>query len=283
MFFCFIILATVFWFREPLSAALSISTEGDNAQYYSHIPLVPFLSLYFLYLKRAAIFRVSQWGIWPGLCLMVAAGGVYKQASPGIIDQPDSLSPHLLAAVMMLWGGFVFCYGVTAFRIAFFGLGFLMLAIPIPSFLLVGIIEFLQRASADTSEGLFSLLGVPVFRQGFIFNLSSFSVEVAEECSGIRSALALFITSLIAGHLFLRSVWGKVLLVVFIVPLAIVKNAFRIVGLSVLANYVDPRFVTDSALHRNGGIPLFLLALAILFSVVLLSRKVENRFMPVRA
>lgn len=43
-----------------------------------------------------------------------------------------------------------------------------------------------------------------------------------------------------------------------VVPLAILKNAFRIVGLTLLANYVDPAFLMDSALHRYGGIHSFL-------------------------
>jgi exosortase/archaeosortase family protein len=59
------------------------------------------------------------------------------------------------------------------------------------------------------------------------------------------------------------------------VPLAIFKNAIRIVGLSLLANYVDTSFVTDSALHRNGGIPLFLVSLVILFAILRLLRRCE--------
>lgn len=105
-----------------------------------------------------------------------------------------------------------------------------------------------------------------------MFSLSNFSIHVAEECSGIRSALSLFITSLVGGHFFLRSAWTKMGLVAVVVPLAIVKNAFRIVGLALLANYVDPTFITDSVWHRSGGIPLFLLSLVVLFSFAWLLR-----------
>src|SRR5262249_55949300 len=136
---------------------------------------------------------------------------------------------------------------------------------------------FLQRSSAEATHFLFSVLGVPVFREGFVFSLSSFTIHVAEECSGIRSALSLFITSLVAGHMFLRSSWAKIGLVTVIIPLAIVKNAFRIVGLSLLANYVDPTFITDSVLHHYGGIPLFVGALAVLGAFVWLFKRLEAR------
>jgi len=188
------------------------------------------------------------------------------------------LSMTILALVIMCWGIFVSCFGIKLCRKVLFGLLFLLFMVPLPSFLLDAIIGFLQRSSAEATEVLFSVLGVPIFRQGFLFSLSNLTIHVAEECSGIRSFLSLFITSLVAGHFFLRSAWAKTGLVAVVVPLAIVKNAFRIVGLSLLANYVDPIFITNSVLHRKGGIPLFFLSLVVLFSLVWLLRRSERKF-----
>jgi len=81
----------------------------------------------------------------------------------------------------------------------------------------------------------------------------------------------------VVGHFFLRSAWVKMGLVAVVVPLAIIKNAFRIVGLALLANYVDLTFITDSALHRSGGIPLFLVALVVLLSLAWLLRRFEMK------
>jgi exosortase len=279
--FIFITIATTLWLREPFVEALEVSLNSENAQHYSHILLVPFLSFYLLYLKRTDIFSKVQWSPWLGAALVTGASLVHGLAALPTTDQLDTLSPHILALVVMVWGGFLFCYGTRSARIASFGLGFLLLMVPIPSYLLSHIIGFLQQASAEASATIFSFLGVPVFRQGFTFALSNFTIEVAEECSGIRSALALFITSLVAGHLFLRSFWGKLIPVLIVIPLAIIKNAFRIVGLALLANYVDPRYITDSVLHRSGGIPLFLLSLCILFSIVWFSKKLESRLRPI--
>jgi exosortase/archaeosortase family protein len=63
-----------------------------------------------------------------------------------------------------------------------------------------------------------------------------------------------------------------------VIPLAIIKNAFRIVGLALLANYVDPTYITNSLLHRTGGIPLFLLSIAVLLCLVWFLRRLERRF-----
>lgn len=153
----------------------------------------------------------------------------------------------------------------------------LLFMVPLPAVLLDAVIGFLQRGSADAVELLFSALGIPVLREGFIFKLSNFTILIAEECNGIRSFLSLIITALVAGYWFLKTWWARVALVTVVVPLAVIKNASRIVGLALLANYIDATYITDSALHRNGGIPLFLLSLIVLFGVVWILRRCECR------
>lgn len=276
---CFLLLvsANILWFWEPLALVLSNSLYHEYSQDYSHIVFIPFLCLYLLYLQRAAIFATMEWSPFLGPILMVAGSAVSLGTKEPTSETLDSFFPAILSFVMICWGVFLFCYGVQAFRAASFSLGLLVFMVPFPSVVLDAIVGFLQQSSADAVEWLFSVLGVPVLREGFIFELSNFTILVAEECSGIRSALALFITSLVAGHLFLRSTWGKIGLMFIVTPLAIVKNAFRIVGLALLANYVDPTYITDSVLHRKGGIPLFLFSLVFLFSVVWLFRQLEKR------
>lgn len=266
--------ATVAWFWQPLVTLFSLTQQQEH---YSHIVLIPCLSFYVLFLDRKAILASREWSPWLG-SLVIGMGALgYWRADPATFAA-DQLSMMILALVVMCWGIFVSGFGITLCRKVSFGLLVLLFMVPLPSFLLDAIIGFLQRSSAEATAVLFSVLGVPVFRQGFVFSLSNFTIHVAEECSGIRSFLSLFITSLVAGHFFLRSAWGKMGLVAVVVPLAIVKNAFRIVGLTLLANYVDPTFITDSVWHRNGGIPLFLLSLVVLFSLVWLLRRSERKY-----
>ena len=142
-------------------------------------------------------------------------------------------------------------FGITLWRKVSFGLLVLLFLVPLPSFCWMPSLDSCSAVPQKLPQVLFSVLGVPVFRQGFVFSLSNLTIHVAEECSGIRSFLSLFITSLVAGHFFLRSAWARTGLAAVVVPLAIVKNAFRIVGLSLLANYVDPTFITNSLWHRK--------------------------------
>jgi exosortase len=271
-----LLLAAVGWCWQPLVSLFSLTQQQEQ---YSHIMLIPGLSLYVFYLDRKAIFASREWSPWLG-SLLIGLGAWSYWSADAAIFAPDQLSMTILALVMMCWGIVMACFGVTLFRQMSFGLLCLLFMVPLPSFLLEAIVGFLQRSSAEATAVLFSVLGIPVFRQEFVFSLSNFTIHVAEECSGIRSAISLFITSLVAGHFFLRSAGAKLGLVAVVVPLAIVKNAFRIVGLALLANYVDPTFITNSALHRSGGIPLFLVSLILLLSLTWLLRKLEKRWAP---
>jgi exosortase len=268
-----LVFTAVACFWKPLVALYSLSQEQEH---YSHIILIPWISLYVFYLDRKAILASKDWSPALGLVLIgLGALGYWWAVSADLAA--DQLPMMILALVVSWWGIFLLCYGIRVCRTFSFGLLFLLFMVPFPTSLLNAIIVFLQRSSAEVTDLLFSVFGIPVFREGFVFSLSNFSIHVAEECSGIRSTLSLVIASLVAGHFFLRSSWGKMGIVAIVIPLAIIKNAFRIVGLTLLANYVDPTFITNSLVHRSGGIPLFILSLVVLFSLVWLLRMFEKR------
>jgi exosortase len=275
--FLLLVALSVVWSWHPLTTVIDRSLKsGDEYEHYSHIILLPFLSAYLLYLNRGAILRHAGRGLVPGAGLAAAGAATVWLAG-------TDLSLAMLGLVTLWAGMFILSYGLRAFRLAAFPFLLLLFMIPFPPVVLSAIIRFLQRASADASDLLFQLIGMPVFREGFVFSLPGLTIKIAEECSGIRSCLALVITSLVMAYLLLRSTWTRLAFVLMIVPLAIVKNAFRIVLLSWLAIHVDPDFIAGSALHRNAGIPLFISSLAVLGAVAWVLRRGEARFGAARA
>jgi len=108
-----------------------------------------------------------------------------------------------------------------------------------------------------------------------LFALLGVTIEIAKQCSGIRSSLALVIASLLAGYLLLRSPWRKAALALATLPLLVVKNGIRIVSLSLLSIYVDPTFLTGR-LHQEGGVVFFLLALVMMAPVLLFLQRSEQ-------
>jgi exosortase len=275
-FFALVAVATA-WSWRPLSTVVTRSLQMGEYEHYSHILLMPFASAYLIYLNRSAIFAYVRRGRWSGtLSLALGAATLWLAGSGAISAERDArLSLAMLGSVTLWAGGFLLCYGPRALRAATLPFVLLLFMIPLPPRALAAVVVFLQHASADASALLFGLIGMPVFRQGLTFELVGLTIEVAEECSGIRSSLALLITGVVMADLLLRASWTRAALLLVIVPLAIAKNAVRIVGLSWLAVHVDPGFITGSAVHRSSGIPVFLVSLSILATLAWLLRRAE--------
>lgn len=273
--FATLVAGTLAAFWTPLTTLLTFSFRHEH---YSHIVLIPLISAAVVGLERKRIFAHVQTG-WPVGFALLGTGllvyGVGRLLS-GSMSVNDQLSVTIFGVVLVVGGAFVLCYGHHAGRAALFPLLFLVLAAPIPDFLLQRTIAWLQAGSAEVSHVLFQLVGVPVHRNGFTFALPGVTVEVAEECSGIRSSLVLAITSLLIGHLTLRSGWAKAALIVATIPLLIVKNGIRIVTLAVLSIYFDPRFLHGD-LHQRGGIVFFALALVLLALFLRVLQRSERR------
>jgi len=121
----------------------------------------------------------------------------------------------------------------------------------------------------------FQIVGTPVSRHGFLLSVPGVTIEVAKECSSIRSSIALFITCLLAAHLYIRTGWKKFVVVVLALLLSVVKNGIRIATLTLLSIYVNPGFLTGK-LHHEGGFLFFLIALLILLPVFLWMEKSDK-------
>ena len=241
----------------------------------SHVVGVPFVALVLIYSDRDIIFNAARPEPLVGGSLALA-GLALSFLSYRALNVPATTLMVAMLGVALAWvGGFVMMYGLASARAALFPLGFLLFMIPIPTVVMDGATQFLKNGSSEAVAGLFTLTGTPFHREGFVFSLPSFVIEIADECSGIRSSIALLLTGLLAGHQFLRKPWTKIVLVLMILPIAVIKNAIRIVALSLLAMHVDQSFLTGQ-LHHEGGFVFFLLALGLLVPLFVLLKRSEG-------
>jgi exosortase len=265
--------AVLFWGSLRELAVLALSSDP-----YSYILLVPLISAFLLYRERRKVF--ASIGTYPHRTAAAWLAGtlaIYVFLVMGGANPPAEyvLSIKVVSLLSVWVTAFSLCYGTPALKAARFLLLLLLLLVPIPSHLMERVVIFLQWASADATYMLFQLVRVPVFRNGFDFELPVVTIEVAKECSSIHSACALFITGLLVGHLFLKSLRAKVCLTLLAIPIAIFTNAVRIATLWFLAIKVDIGFLYGN-LHHNGGIVFSLVSLSILISCLYVLRKLEG-------
>ena len=272
LFSVWIVVSSVL-FAKPLIALVRLSLTNDNA---SHLILIPFLTAGLLFIERRTIFNNLSFDPGGGIFLFLSVIIAISVRWAGDKLIPDLRLTSNVVAVILLWiAGFAFSFGKAAVKSAHFSLLFLFLTVPLPNSLLERVISLLQSGSAEIADVLFNLTGVPVLREGLVFHLPGVNIEVARECSGIRSTMALFILALPVVHYGLHSLWKKLFFLTCAFFMMVLKNGIRIVTLSLLAVYVDPNFLFGT-LHRDGGIVFFLLGLLLLLPVLLLLQRGES-------
>jgi exosortase len=273
VFMCFVLI--VFWWHPLLATAeLALSNEA-----YTHILLILPLSAALIYfeLKQQDSKSINsnkspvdrQPSPRTGVVLLSLAFAIGSYARWGMRTAPDDirLSLSMVSLVTGWIASVLFCFGARTFRLFLFPLCFLFLIVPIPDFALSWIVEFLQQQSASAARIMFRTIGVPVIQNGIMLSIPTLDIEVARECSSIRSSLMLVVTTMVLAHLFLHAWWRKALLVVAAIPLSVAKNGLRIFTIGELGTRIDPSFLTGK-LHHNGGIIFF--GISVVAVVVLL-------------
>jgi exosortase len=273
-YFVAFVLISSLAFYATLTALVRYSLYNSSS---SHIILIPFVSFFLIYLERRTIFSNSATSFGPGIGLAVAGLFFCWLAARGPIPRDGnwSLAGQAIALILVWVAGFLFFYGAAALRAGGFALFFLLLMVPVPDAILNWTINALQEGSTEIAYLIFQAVGTPVLRHGFQLSVPGVTIEVAEECSSIRSSMALFITCLLASHLYLRTGWKKWVLVLLTFPLSLIKNGVRIATLTLLSIYVDPSFLTGR-LHHQGGFVFFVLALLMLLPVFLWFERSDN-------
>jgi exosortase C (VPDSG-CTERM-specific) len=241
---------------------------------------MPFVSLWLIWPRRHELTGYSAPLKWLALIFFLIGVGILagywlalRSGWKPLVE--DYLSWMTLSFLSFFATGTCLCLGRDALPKIAFPAAMLVFMAPFPVVVRNWIESFFQHGSADAAHILFTLSGMPVFRDGTTFKLPGFSLEVAPQCSGIHSSLVLFITSLIAGHIFLVSRWKRGVLALAVIPLALLRNGVRIVTIGQLCVRISPDMI-DSYIHRHGGPIFFALSLIPFFLLLLLLRKTET-------
>jgi exosortase C (VPDSG-CTERM-specific) len=274
---CFAIVLLVA-FAQPL---LMLINYAAGSELYSYILLIPFVSAYLLYLRRDQLPKKYVADL-PLTIVFLAAGlgvPVFRYCLDFAGRAPAGNLYLVLSTLSFLCclaaGGFFF-FGRDWMRAAAFPLAYLIFIVPMPDAMADALETASKYASAEVANLFFHLSGMPFLRAGPIFQLPNMTIEVAQECSGIRSSWVLLMTSILAANLFLKTPWRRLALVAFVIPLAILRNGFRILVIGLLCVNVGPQ-VIHSLIHRRGGPLFFVLSLIPFFLVLWWLRKGDVR------
>lgn len=274
--FVLLLIVPLVLYWQGIVATFTLALRDDA---YTHIFLILPISIVLLFQQWRSHRVQPQSNFRAGLVLLAVAiligllASLWKRSS---MTGDVRLSLSMLALVIWWIGAFVCCFGTRAFRICVFPLLFLLWMVPVPQFVLGRIVSSLQQNSASAARLFFQVAGVPAVQKGVVLSVPGLTLEVAQECSSIRSSLMLLVTGMVLAHLLLRTTWGKTVGTLALIVLAVAKNGFRIFTLSVLAVYVDPGYL-HGWLHHSGGVVFLLLSLTCFLLLLWLLGWVEGK------
>ncbi len=265
-------------FAQPLLTLINYAAKSDL---YSYILLIPFVSAYLLYLRRDQLPKNYVIDLPVTIAFLVT--GVATLAFACWLDFAGQ-APAGNARIILLTLSFLCCLAAGGFfflgrdlmRAAAFPLAYLIFMVPMPDAMADTLESASKYASAEVANILFHLSGTPILRAGRVFQLPNITIEVAQECSGIRSSWVLLMTSILAANLFLKTSWRRIVLVAFIIPLGILRNGFRILVIGLLCVNLGPQMI-HSPIHTRGGPVFFVLSLIPLLLLLWWLRKSEIR------
>lgn len=235
------------------------TTPGND-----HAPIIVVIAL-FLFWHRRKVFSEAMPPdqAWPGGALIATGLLLLLFGARTRIASFESFS-HLPLLVGALW----LAGGPRLVLRLWFPLFFLMLSVPIPSFLLSlatsGLKEFVSSAAVE----ILYRVGYPIARDGAVLTLGPYQLLVAEACAGMNSIISLSAVGLL--YLYLvppAHLWSLAAALAGIIPIAVAANVIRIVLLCLITYHLGDE-AGQGFLHEFAGMAMFAFAL---FSFVALS------------
>ncbi|HUW55780.1 MAG TPA: exosortase/archaeosortase family protein [Planctomycetota bacterium] len=198
----------------------------DSDSNYGHGYLIPFISLYFVWVRKEELkaerpeanlwgLAVFVFGVVLGLFVMPMGSAVFSG----------------LVIVVTLNGLLLYLAGTKLYKLLWLPALYLIFMVPLPQQIHSRLANPLQHFASMVSAGILDgILGITTIREGNLIRLAGHTLQVAEACSGMRSIMGLSALGVAFAYFWERPLWERVFLIVSTIPIAIVANICRVTG-----------------------------------------------------
>jgi exosortase len=147
----------------------------------------------------------------------------------------------------------------------------LWLAIPLPAVIVTATTLPMQLLASRLAETLLTAGSIPVMRDGNLLRLDHATIEVAEACSGLRSAISLISVGAVCTVLMSLRPARAALLISMAIPIAIVGNGARVAATGYMTQWFG-EWTARGVVHDLTGLAAFAVMLATIIAVLRLTR-----------
>jgi exosortase len=229
--------------------------------YYSHGILIPFVTLYLIWLKRDILKKIppqtSPWGL--GLFFL-------------------GIAIHLLSAlfrvyfvsgfsmILVVFGLILHFYGSKVLKEILFPVSFLVFMVPLPEVIIVNLSFRLKIFAAQLAVSTLNHMHIFCVQQGSTIIMRHATVVVEDVCSGLRSLITLLALSSLFAYWMKSSMLKKSILFLSAVPIAVITNVMRIIFLATVSEIWGTQ-VAGGPIHEASGFIVFTGAFCLLYAV----------------
>ncbi len=257
------------WLYAP--TVLQMIRQWGEDENYSHGYLVPVLSAFLVWQRRASLKALPVRPVAGGLVVLVAGVGLALLGHLGA-----ELFVTRMSLLVTIAGLVLYLLGWEHLRLLAFPIAYLVFMIPVPAIVFNAITFPLQSVATSVATWMLQGVGVPVLREGNVISLPHATLEVAEACSGIRSLVTLLALGAAYGYFTQRTAWRRVVLFVSAVPIAIVANAVRIAGTGLLAQWFGAQ-AAEGFFHTFSGWLVFAAAFVLMLAMAAVLGRIPAR------
>src|SRR5580765_2999943 len=194
--------------------------------------------------------------------LAAAAGLVFYLAGTFAADLFTTRASFVVVLGGLTW----FLCGTRPALTMLTPLVFLLLAIPLPDLVVTTLTSSLQTVAARSAEGIISLTGIAVFRDGNVLELPRTTLQIAEACSGLRSVVSLASIGVLLAWATPGTMFRRAILIAATVPISVLANGFRVAGTGIASETWGPAMTRDPW-HTFAGWCTFVVSLGVLWLI----------------
>lgn len=216
------------------TAVIEVFSAVIHREGSSHGIFVPFITLYFIWLKRDIIRDIEPRSDYLGIVLIVV-GAIVPLFHMG------NFQLHFLCFIVLIAGLFFTFFGRTFFKEISFPIFFLITMIPIPEDIYESLANFTRHISFGGSLKIISLLGIPYLKEGWLIQLPNALLKVAISCSGIRYLISYVVFGIAYAWLYRDKVSSRALIVALTMPISFFASICRLTAIFILTYTFGPR------------------------------------------
>jgi len=178
----------------------------------------------------------------------------------------DYIFIQALSLIPILFGLTGYLYGKQMVKLLSFPILYLLLLVPPPLGIIDSITVPMRHGISILTEKILFFLNYPISREGLLLTIGYNDIFMGEPCSGFRSLITMISLVLVYVYISKSNMSIKLILTLFIIPMALLGNLVRVITLCLITFYFGEE-AGQGFFHNFSGIVIFIITILGLISL----------------